>query len=385
MRGRRSWSLIALGALLALGGAAARAAPVATSSFTWVVPGPAPLFEWPVGGEAAVAVAGVGPIEASPDQGRVPIASLTKMMTALIVLHDHPLASGQAGPTLSIGPEDVAEWEREFKAGDSVVEVRTGEVLTEFQALEALLIPSADNIAGRLASWDAGSTAAFVAKMNAFAKGFQLANTHYADPSGLDPRSASTAADQARVAAELMANPVARSIVRRSRISLPVVGILANANPALAVDGIVGVKGGYTSKAHTCLVTAAFRLHHAALVISVALGQPDPLTAAHVDEALLQAASPSLQERSLLPGAATISGSDPRLVAVPGTQLPVAVVWPGLTVGVRVASLPSAGASALEGPPVPAEVTVSTPWSTLGPYPAGLLPPPGAAGPAARP
>jgi D-alanyl-D-alanine carboxypeptidase (penicillin-binding protein 5/6) len=382
MRVRRSGSFIALGAMLmlAVGAAAGVAAPVETSSFTWVVPGQPPSFEWPSGGETAVAVAGVGLIETSPDQHRVPIASLTKMMTALVVLHDHPLAPGQAGPTLSIGPDDVADWERDVRAGDSVVEVKAGEVLTEYQALEALLIPSADNIADRLASWDAGSAAAFVGRMNAFARAFQLANTSYADPSGLDPRSASTAADQARVAAALMADPVARSIVRRSRIDLPVVGILANANPALAVDGIVGVKGGYTSKAHTCLVTAAFRLHSAALVISVALGQPDPLTAAHVDEALLQTASPSLEERSLLPDAASASAPDPRLLGVPGTHVPVGVVWPGLVVDVKVAS--TAGRAPSERA-APAEVTVSTAWSRLGPFAAELVPPPGAPGRAA--
>src|ERR1700722_18724051 len=120
------------------------------SSFEQVVPGRAPVFAWAERGEGAVAVGGVGIVGASPDQRRVPIASLTKMMTALVVLRDHPLAPGQAGPTFAMGAQDVEEWERGVRAGDSVVEVRAGEVLSEYQALEALLIPSADNVADRL-------------------------------------------------------------------------------------------------------------------------------------------------------------------------------------------------------------------------------------------
>ena len=71
-------------------------------------------------------------------------------------------------------------------------------MLTEHQLLEALLVPSADNIADYLATWDAGSIAGFVAKMNATARQLHLRSTHYADASGVNPSSRSTAADQAR-------------------------------------------------------------------------------------------------------------------------------------------------------------------------------------------
>jgi serine-type D-Ala-D-Ala carboxypeptidase (penicillin-binding protein 5/6) len=338
------------------------AAPATISTSIWLVHGHAPAFSWPATGQAAVAVADVGPVGSSPGEVRVPIASLTKMMTAIVVLRDHPLIPGRAEPLITFGSDDVSEWRKERRAGDSVAEVRAGETLTEYQALEALLVPSADNVAERLARWDSGTISRFVAKTNAQARALKLTSTRYADPSGLDPASSSTAIDQARVAAQLMQNAAARSIVRRTRINLPVVGVLPNRNPALSVDGIVGVKGGFTSRAHNCLVTAAFRLRHDALVVSVALDQPDALTAAHLDEALLREATPALHERTLFPVVRGDGlGFGLRIRSVAHRRVLTAVVWPGLIVRETVTAI-SGRSPALSG-----RVTVSTPWSKDGP------------------
>jgi D-alanyl-D-alanine carboxypeptidase (penicillin-binding protein 5/6) len=216
------------------------------------------------------------------------------MMTALVVLRDHPLRPGEPGPSVAFAAPDVTDWATQKAAGNSVVAVREGERMSEFQLLEALLVPSGDNIADRLATWDAGSISAFVAKMNKTAAGWGLTSTRYADASGVDPGSSSTAADQAELAERLLASPVVRWIVKRHRIDLPVVGIVHNPNPALDIDGIVGVKGGYSSHAGTCLVTAAWRARHKTLLVEVVLGQPDAAHAATVDERLLEQATAEL-------------------------------------------------------------------------------------------
>jgi serine-type D-Ala-D-Ala carboxypeptidase (penicillin-binding protein 5/6) len=339
-----------------------------------VVPGRRPTFLWPTIGEAAVAVAGIGLVGASPKQRRVPVASLTKMMTALVVLSDHPLALGRAGSSVTIKESDVRNWEQEARAGDSVVEVRTGEALTEHQLLAALLIPSGDNIADLLATWDAGSVAAFVAKMNRMAATFGLNSTHYADPSGVDPRSASTASDQALVASKLMADPVAAGIVGRRRINLPVVGVLTNHSPALGIDGIVGVKGGYSSHAHHCLVTAAFRAHHAAVVISVALGQPDRDAPARIDEALLEAATQPLQRSRLtVPGGAVgvlnVLTGGPNVGLVAPDRPPMAVLWPGLRLVYTIAVNPTEDIRSARPGSVVGVLTVSAAWGALASVP----------------
>ena len=356
-----------------------------------LVPGRSPVLHWPATGEAAVAVAGVGLVGASPEERRVPIASLTKMMTALVILRDHPLAPGAPGPALVMSAWDVADWKKDVRAGDSVVEVEAGEVMSEYQALEALLVPSGDNIADRLAIWDAGSIRAFVAKMNRTALTLGLESTRYVDPSGVDPGSAGNAADQALVASNLFADPVVRGIVRMQRINLPLVGVLPNRNPALAVDGIVGVKGGYSSHAHNCLVTAAFRAHHAAAVISVALGQPDGLAPARIDEALLQAVTQRL-DRSRLEAPDAVVGT---VSAVRGTAVvelvtpddpATAVVWPGLALSNTITLQPPRSAQALRSARpgiVVGVLTVSAPWGVLASVPITVAARAGSA-PAAR-
>jgi D-alanyl-D-alanine carboxypeptidase (penicillin-binding protein 5/6) len=352
---------------------------LAVSARSREVPGTPASFDWPQAGEAAVAVAGIGIVGASPRERRVPIASLTKMMTALVILADHPLRPGQSGPAVTITAADVENYDAEVLAGDSTVRVAAGEVLSEYQLLEALLMPSADNIADRLAIWDAGSIPAFVEKMNAMAARLGLDSTHYADASGVDPRSASSAMDQAFVAARLIADPLVRTIVRRRRAGFPVTGSIPNPNPALGIDGIIGIKGGYTSEARNCLVTAAFRSRHRVLVVSVALGQPSRAAPALIDEALLETATRKLELVELFAhGVALGALTDPRTgtredVFAHGSARP-ATVWPGLVLAESLRA-----GSARPGEPYGARVGVLTlhaPWGPLDSLPVGLAPAP---------
>ena len=317
-----------------------------------VVPGARPVLSWPAHGQGAVAVLGEGAMASSPSEQSVPIASLTKMMTAYLVLADHPLLPGQSGPTIRITSADVADYVYDSKNDLSNVAVAAGEELTERQLLEALLIPSGDNIADLLARWDAGSIPAFVAKMNAEARALGLDGTHYADASGVDPGSRSTAADQARLASLLMGSPVVRSIVRLGSLAFPVVGRIWNYNPALGVDGIVGVKSGFTSEAKGCLVTAAFRDvgGTSVLVVVAALGQPDGLDgAARADEALLSSASRALVAFPIVGPGARVGVVRPtwsRATAglrAPEDPAPI-VAWPGLalTRSIEVGAKPPA-------------------------------------------
>src|SRR5215831_15686379 len=87
-------------------------------------------------------------------------------MTAYLVLSDHPLPAGGPGPAITVTAADVTAYDSDQRQGQSVVRVVAGEKLTERQALEAMLIPSGNNIAALLARWDAGPDRAFVAKMN---------------------------------------------------------------------------------------------------------------------------------------------------------------------------------------------------------------------------
>jgi D-alanyl-D-alanine carboxypeptidase (penicillin-binding protein 5/6) len=295
-----------------------------------VLPGRTPALPWPATGEGAVAVQGIGAVAAGPDQVPVPIASVTKVMTALVVLHDHPLTTTSSGPELRMTKADNLAWIQASEDDDSNLEVVAGEELSERQLLEALMIPSADNIANYLAVWDAGSIAAFVAKMNAEAALLGMTRTHYADASGLDPASRSTAVDQAHLAGVAMAIPALAGIVDNSSVRMPT-GEAWGYNPLVGIDGVVGIKSGFTQAANACLAIAAKRTvdGREVLVIVVTLGQPDGLYgAANADQVLLKASTPFLRSYRVLSSGEVVaqvrapwtSGASSAVVATPATS-----------------------------------------------------------------
>jgi D-alanyl-D-alanine carboxypeptidase (penicillin-binding protein 5/6) len=206
----------------------------------------------------------------------VPIASVAKLMTAYVILQDHPLSGTGSGPVITVQPSEAAEYPAQVAAGESLVAVAAGETITERQALEALLLPSADNMAWILARWDAGRQATFVARMNAAARRLGLTGTSYTDPSGLDPSTTSTAADQVRLGLAAMRISALAAITAESTAVVPVAGVIRNTNTLLGQDGIAGLKTGSTQAAGGCfLVAARLEVHgHRTLIVAATFGQP---------------------------------------------------------------------------------------------------------------
>ncbi len=208
-----------------------------------------PKLPWPVTGQAAVDIPAVGFRAQSGTERSVPVASMTKIMTAYVVLRDHPLALGEQGPRVTMTRADAAQFGIDTVTDQANVVLQAGEVLTEHQMLEALLVHSANDVAYALACWDAGSLGAFVAKMNAAASALGMRRTHFADSSGFSASSRSTAADLLRVAAAAMANPVFAQIVAMPSARLPLAGTVESYTPLVGTTGVVGVKSGFTGAA----------------------------------------------------------------------------------------------------------------------------------------
>jgi D-alanyl-D-alanine carboxypeptidase (penicillin-binding protein 5/6) len=229
---------------------------------------------WPADGQAAVKIGG-SRIHAGPDQHAAPIASLAKVMTAYLVLHDHPLRLDEDGPTITLTEADVVDTGQRGRREESIVPIVAGELLTERQALQALLLPSANNIAVVLARWDSGSVARFVAKMNATARSLGMTRTRYTDPSGYDDATVSTAADQLRIVVRAMDLAVFASLVATSSATLPVAGTVHNTNALLGHDGFVGVKTGSDHAAGGCFAFRAIRFVRGrrTTITGVVLGQ----------------------------------------------------------------------------------------------------------------
>jgi D-alanyl-D-alanine carboxypeptidase (penicillin-binding protein 5/6) len=227
---------------------------------------------WPRRGQAALVV-GTDRPAASPHEQPVPIASLAKVMTAYLTLEHYPLGGVQDGFTITVTAAQAQAVAHDASEGQSVVAVQAGEQLTERQLLEALLVPSGNNIGWMLAAQVAGSETRFIAEMNAEARALGMEHTTYTDPSGFDPSTVSTAADQLRVFEHAMRFPVFRQVVSMASVTLPVTGTLNNYNPLMA-EGYAG-KTGSDSAAKGCLaffthVTVSRRRR---TVVGVVLGQ----------------------------------------------------------------------------------------------------------------
>jgi D-alanyl-D-alanine carboxypeptidase len=233
-------------------------------------------LDWPTRGQAAVSVPGLGMMGKSGSGDPVPLASVTKMMTAYIVLRDHPLKTGELGPTVTVDQGAVNDYNTGSTSGESVQKVTPGEKLSEYQALQMLMIPSANNIARLLGRWDAGTDAAFVQKMQATAAQLGMAQSTYTDPSGLDATTRSTALDQLKLATAAMADPVFRQVVGTQSFNSPQNGLTPNTNTLVGKDGVIGIKTGTSTAALGNLVWAAEQAVGGVdqLIVGVTLSQP---------------------------------------------------------------------------------------------------------------
>ena len=337
-----------------------------------VLPGVAPRPDWPGRAEAAVGLPGTGLLGTHGGSQPVPIASLAKIMTGYVVLNGHPLPAGGSGPVITVTAADAAAYASDRRQRQSVVKVMPGETLTERQALEAMLIPSGNNIAWMLARWDAGSQPAFVAKMNARARSLGLSQTRYADASGADPATVSTAADQFRLTVRAMQIPAFRQIVAMPQVTLPVADLAYNVNAALGHDGITGVKTGSSSQAGGCLAFAAIRtvdggqvtIVGAVLGVHATPARPSELGGViSASENLLASIGRDLEHVQVIePGAVLASVSSAWTAApaaVKATGIPV-TAWPGTPVTITVTPRPLGHAISQGQPVAQAAVTVGS-------------------------
>jgi D-alanyl-D-alanine carboxypeptidase (penicillin-binding protein 5/6) len=274
-RARAAGLLCAVAAIAAALGYRSAGSSPSTAATPLDVSAP-PGTVWPAEGQAAFVRTGRSRIQAGPNQHPAAIASVAKVMTAYLVLRDHPLRPGQEGPTIALTDADVADTDRRRRQQESIVPVAAGERLTELQALQALLLPSANNIAAVLARWDAGSQDRFVARMNATARSLGMTHTRYTDPSGYDAATVSTAADQVRIVVRAMRLPVFAGIVAAPSATLPVAGTVRNTDALLGHGGFVGVKTGSDDAAGGCFAFRAVRRidGRRTAITGVVLGQP---------------------------------------------------------------------------------------------------------------
>lgn len=215
-----------------------------TTFSTPTVPSREVSLDWPDYGEAAVGAPGYGVLATHGSQTPLPTASIAKVMTAVAVLRQRPLHIGEQGPDIVITQADVDSYHG-FVTGDgSVVGVAVGEHISEYQALQALLLPSANNMAETLARWAFGSIDAYNDYANDYAKQLGLTSVRITDPSGYDAQTVASAHDLTLLGMLAMVNPVFAEIVAQPSAKIPVQGTISNYNFMLGEAGNVGIKTG---------------------------------------------------------------------------------------------------------------------------------------------
>ncbi len=251
-----------------------------------------PDIRWPSYGQAAVGDLDSGFLASSPSQTPRPIASITKTLTALAVLNKKPLKPGQTGETITLTSTDISYYNRYLANNGSVVSVQEGEKITQYQGLQAMMLPSANNMADTMASWAFGSMKQYIDFANSFAKSLGMNQTVISDASGFSPNTTSTAHDLILLGQAALKEPVLSEIVGQTDAVIPVHGQIKNVNYLLNSDGINGIKTGNTEEAGGCFLASAVKTlsnGQKKTVIAVVLGASARSNAMNDTRPLLEA------------------------------------------------------------------------------------------------
>ncbi|MGW1465601.1 serine hydrolase [Streptomyces sp. NPDC002308] len=336
-----------------------------TAKPTYTFDGAAPDLSWPSQGQGYMAATGLGEVGSFGKQKPVPIASVAKAMTAYIVLKDHPMKKGEDGASIKVDAKGESDGKLSSEGESTLDTVKEGDVLTQRDALSAIMIPSANNIARLLARWDAGSEKAFVEKMNATAKELGMTNTTYTDPSGLDATTVSTAEDLVKLGEKLVEIPALMEITILPSWTDPTGKPWPNYNRLVPFNGALGIKTGSTTKAGGNLLFAAHKMIDGTdqLIVGAILGQYDSQSI--IDEVNRVSKTVMLATEDALKGATIVKkgqvvgvvddglGSTTPVVATKDVK---AVGWGGLTVKLELTD---------DGKAVPHEATAGTEVGTL--------------------
>ena len=316
---RRRRLAVASVLLVVLGGVgyvgATTLAPVPESAATIVQPAaltqPAAALVWPTFGESAIGAVGFpGVLASSGEQDTVPIASITKMVTALVILDAKPLGAGEDGPAITFTDADVDIYYEVIAENGSVAPVVAGMELTQRQAFEAMLLPSANNYAASLAVWAFGSTDGYLAAAKTWLADNSLSQTSVADTSGISSLSVSTPADLVEIGKLVVGHPALAEIVALPSAVLPVIGTVTNTNKLLGRDGVDGIKTGTTDVAGACLLFSTdFTVgDNTVTLVGVMLGGDTHSELNSAIAALIQSVQPGFHD-VVLAEAGTVYGS----------------------------------------------------------------------------
>lgn len=280
-RRRRRWPFILIVLVVLLGGysyyALTRTITLASpvqSVDQFSAPAEKDNLAWPATNKAAVGIAGSSILEVHGDQNPVATASVAKTIAALAILDKYKLDKGQDGPLIKLTDTDVALYNTYAAQNGSRVLVKAGEEINQYQMLQAMMIPSANNMADTAAIWAFGSLPGYTAAANAYLAKHGINSTKVgSDASGLSPTTVSTPADLVKIGELAMQHPVLAEIVNTKEVKdFPVAGTIKNTNTLLGQSNIVGIKTGNSDQAgYTFLGASKIKMNNTTVTIVTAV------------------------------------------------------------------------------------------------------------------
>lgn len=215
---------------------------------------------WPTYGTSAYGVHKDNLVATSDEEPKqVPIASLAKIITVLAILEKKPLELGDKGPSISLKDQDVELVNEYARKSGTYLPIYSGEEISQYEAIQAILLISANNISDTLANWAFGSVDEYVVYANNMLSKLGLEDTTVADASGFSPQTISTAENMVDLGYIYMQHPVLREIALQESANIPFVGYINNNNSFANSDNIFGLKVGNTDEAGKTYLAANIR------------------------------------------------------------------------------------------------------------------------------
>ncbi|MDN3310845.1 D-alanyl-D-alanine carboxypeptidase [Microbacterium oryzae] len=255
---------------------------------------------WPADGSAALAAVGGpgGPISSNDEV--LPMASITKVITVLMIIERAQLEPGEDGPSYAFTQADSDEYWTYLYAQESSLDVPVDGTLTLHQMLQGVLLGSANNYTDRLVDEMWGTQEAWLVDARVWLDEHDLTGITVTDPSGIDPGNVADTRSLISLADIAMQNPVLASIVAEKSVTLPGAGVVVNSNPLINDAGVVGLKTGSLWSTGTpywnLLAVKDVTIGQTTVTLySAVIGQPDEESRESVSRSLLEQLEEGIQ------------------------------------------------------------------------------------------
>ncbi len=221
------------------------------------VPHPLDNIILPQGVESAVGTLTDGTVMASEPTNPIPMASITKIVTALVVLEKAPINLGESGDMITLSSKDEDYYWKYATLEGTLTPVTAGYTMSQYEILQTMLLPSSNNMSDTLVDYYFDSHEEFLHKANEYLSKNGLSDTKVVDATGFSPESVSTPSDLIKLGQLALKNPVVAEIVAQPEANVSVAGHIRNYNVLIGEPNVTGIKPGFTEDAGSCLLYSA--------------------------------------------------------------------------------------------------------------------------------